>query len=158
MPLTEPSVPIGFAARGDLGAGCRQGSLAFNANNAFPRRASMLHARYDLLAHITAFLEVDAVQLIKQGIVRKGIAMDIVASALGHAEPDPPCTVIGFGDERAAEIGDVAHPRQQDAKPSAGSRGSAISDRSVRKSGRRHPMPPPPCEGSSLISTCARKR
>jgi hypothetical protein len=34
----------------------------------------MLHARDDLLADIAALGEVDAVQLIEQGLMRKGLA------------------------------------------------------------------------------------
>ncbi len=138
-PLVEPSVPIAIAARGDLGAGCGQRPLPFDADNAFPRRASVLHARHDLLAHIAAFLEVDAVQLVEQGIMRKGVAIGVVASALGHTEPDPPCMVIDPGGKRAAKIGSARLRGEQDAKSERGEPGVGVSNRVLRQVRRLTP-------------------
>ena len=96
-PLTEPRVPIGHAGRLDARARSRQRRSAFDRHDAFPRRAPMLHARDDLLADKAAFVEIDAVQLVEQRLMREDIAEGIVAAAFRHAEADAEMVVVLLG-------------------------------------------------------------
>ncbi len=60
--------------------------------DARPRCSAMLHARHHLLSHITAFLEVHAMQEIEARLMREGVAIGVILAAFGDGERD----AIGF--------------------------------------------------------------
>src|SRR6185503_15801741 len=62
--------------------------LKSHRHDALARRAAMLDPRYDLLADITAFLEVDTVELIHVGLVREGVVVLEIQPAARRAERD----------------------------------------------------------------------
>ena len=100
--------------------------LPLDADDAFPRRTAMLHARHHLLADEAALLEVDAVQLIEHRLMREGVAESVVAAALGHAKRDAAGVILILAGERAAEIAEIsALAGSRMRSPSSGNRGSA---------------------------------
>ena len=121
-------------------------------HDAFARGLPEVDAGHDLLSDVAALLEIDAVQMVEVGVVGKGVAVDEIDAALGHAEPDPVRGVapgrvgVGCGEDRAradhapAEIGvaRVAHDEifrgRRRGAPHGGDaeRGRAIGDRHLR--------------------------
>ena len=65
----------------------------------------MLHPRHHFLADKAALLEVDAAELIHVGLVRKGVAIGEIDTAMGHAERDPVRVVSGGIGELGAKLG-----------------------------------------------------
>ena len=64
-------------------------------HHALPHHGLVLHARHHLLADEAALVEVDAVEQVEIGLVRKGVAERIVVAGLGHAEGDAVGVVVG---------------------------------------------------------------
>jgi hypothetical protein len=62
-------------------------------------RAAMLHARHDFLADVTAFLEIDAAELVHVALVREGVAIAEIDAALGHTKRDAMGLVLAGIDE-----------------------------------------------------------
>src|SRR5690606_32039012 len=71
-----------------VGARLRQRGIGRYKQHAPARRASMLHARNDLLPDIAALAEADAICLVQKNVVREGIAKLIVLAAFGDAMGD----------------------------------------------------------------------
>src|SRR3979490_684893 len=68
----------------------------------------MLHARHHLLSDVAAFVEIDAIQAVHVGLVRKRIAIHEVEPAAGYARSD----TMGLIDRaihqiRIAQVGDL---------------------------------------------------
>src|SRR5262249_8880212 len=58
----------------------------YNAGAGF---AAMLHARHDLLTDEAALVEIDAVELVHIGFVRKRVTINEIEAAARHAELNP---------------------------------------------------------------------
>src|SRR4029077_19213463 len=129
----------GYAAGRDLGAGGRQRSLSFHADDAFARDAAMLHARHDLLTDEAAFVEIDAGEPIEHRLMRKGIAKRVVAPPLRHAKGDAVCVILILRGDRAAEIARIRLRLKQDAQAEGREARIGIGDGAVGKPGRRAP-------------------
>ncbi len=69
--------------------------LAFDRNNAPPRRAAVAHAAHHLLPDVAALLEGDAVEGIHCRIERIGVAEDEIDAAFGNRERDPMPMPVG---------------------------------------------------------------
>ena len=84
-----PVLPDRSVARRHLDAGLGREAVAIDdRHDPGARRAAVLHARDDLLADVAALVEIDAVQLVHQRLVREGVAPQKILAAFGHAERD----------------------------------------------------------------------
>ena len=87
-PDADSSVPTELLARPDLGALGRPFAIECDGQNAAARRAAMLHARDDFLAHVATLLETDAAQLIEIGLMRETLARPDVGARVAESERD----------------------------------------------------------------------
>jgi hypothetical protein len=88
-------------ARRHLAARRRRRTFQVNKrHDAGTGRAAVLHARDDLLADVAALVEVDSVQLIHEGFVRKGVAEAKILRPFRHAKSDAMSVVDGRVDVR----------------------------------------------------------
>ncbi len=92
----------------------------------------MLHARDDLLADEAAFVEIDAVQMVEQRLVRKGIAESIVLAAFRHAEGDAEGVVVLLARGLATEFGGTCALRQERTVAERGQPRIRIDDGATR--------------------------
>ena len=91
----------------DRGARFRRKAVQEDAHRSRPRGAAMLHPRHHLLADVTALLEIDAVQAVHVGLVRKRVAIHEVEAAARHARGDAVCLIGRAFDEFCADqVGD----------------------------------------------------
>ena len=127
-PLTEPSVPIRQTVSLDARAGSGEGAHALDGHDALPRRAAMLHARDDLLPDIASLLEVDAIQLIEQRLMREGVAERVVAAAFRHAEADAHGVIVRFLSGLAAKLRRARSAGNEKAKAKLGQPGVGINN------------------------------
>ena len=74
-------------------------------HDAAARRAAMLHARDHFLPDVAALLEIDAAELVHDGLVREGVVVHEVEPAARHAERDAMRLVVLGVDQVGAEIG-----------------------------------------------------
>src|SRR5947209_4040563 len=65
----------------------------------------MLHARHDLLADEAALVEIDAMELVHVGLMRKRIAIHEIKAAARYPERDAVPLECGRRDQRGAEVG-----------------------------------------------------
>ena len=79
-------VPTGLSPARTAVARLRRRAVEHNAHGPGARGAAMLHPRHHLLADITALVEIDAVQAVHVGFVRKRVAIHEVEAAARHAE------------------------------------------------------------------------
>ena len=71
------------------------------------RGAAMLHPRHHLLSDVTALVEIDAVQAVHIGLVRKRVAIHEVEAAARHAHGDAMRVIGGAVDQLGADqVGD----------------------------------------------------
>ncbi len=84
-PDDEPSVPTASSpSRTGVPGGGGVGR-DLDARDALARRPAVLHARDDLLPDVAALVEIDAVQEVEVGVVRKGVAIGEIDAALRNA-------------------------------------------------------------------------
>ena len=106
----EPMVPTGLSPARMVAPGFRRRAVEHDAHRSGARGAAMLHPRHHLLADVTALVEIDAVQAVHVGFVRKRVAIDEVEPAARHAGGDA-MRVIGGGYRPV--------PRRSDRRPFA---------------------------------------
>src|SRR6516164_486954 len=99
----------------------------------------MLHPGNDLLAHEAALLKIDAIKVVKQSLMRKGVAIGIVTAALRNAKRDPLGVIVVLRRRRAAEQVDARAGWKQDAKPECRLTTIGIGDGAVWQAWRRAP-------------------
>ena len=84
-------------------AGFRREIFQRDPHGAGARGAAMLHPRHHFLADIAALVEIDAVQAVHVGLVRKRIAVHEVEPAARHAVHDAMRLIGGFVDQIGAD-------------------------------------------------------
>ena len=119
-------------------------SVEHDPHRSGARGAAMLHPRHHFLADIAALVEIDAVQAVHVGFVRKRVAIDEVEAAARNARGNA-MRVIGRAVDQlgADQIGDLL--REFLAAPGSASRAPRCADRRRpdRASWRaRRPRPP----------------
>ena len=96
---SEP--PNRDVASGNVGTAGRQRRGSYDGNNAFARRAAVLHAADDFLSDVAALGERDGTGLIVECLVRKSVAEFEVGTGFRHTDRDAHGVVIdkrrGFG-------------------------------------------------------------
>jgi len=92
-----------FSARRDRRACGGRRPVKGDRDDAGACGAAVLHARHDLLADKAAFLEIDAMELVHVGLMRKRIPVGEIEAAGGHAERDPMRLVDGVIDQLGPE-------------------------------------------------------
>ena len=97
----------------------------------------MLHPRHHLLADVTALVEIDAVQAVHVGFVRKRVAIHEVEPAARHARGDAMGVVGGAVDQlRADQVGDLLLELFGHQNPPAERRVARIGEGQIGLDGR----------------------
>ncbi len=118
-------------------------AVEHDANGAGARGAAMLHPRHHFLADVTALVEIDAVQAVHVGLVRKRVAIHEVEPAARHAGGDAMRFIGGAVDQiRADQVGDLLREFLRHQNPPAERGVARIGEGEVRLHRRaRHPRP-----------------
>src|ERR1700730_4605424 len=96
----------------------------------------MLHARNHLLPDVTALLEVDAVQAVHVGFVRKRIAIDKLKTAARNARGDAMSLIGGAIDQLGAnQIGDFLRELLRHKNAPSERCAARIGERQIRRHG-----------------------
>src|SRR5262249_52392699 len=93
-----------FVARHDRQTGNRRKFIIGDRHDAAARAGAMLDSRHNLLPDIAALVEIDAVELIHIGFMRKRIAIHKIKAAARNTERDAMSFVGLRGDECGTEI------------------------------------------------------
>ena len=133
-PAVEPMVPTGLSPARIGRARLRRKIIQNDAHGAGARGAAMLHPRHHFLADIAALVEIDAVQAVHVGFVRKRVAIHEVEAAARHARGDAMRVVGGAVDQLGADqVGDFL--RQLLREPGSASRARALRGSAKARSG-----------------------
>ena len=120
MPAVEPMVPTALSPARTVVPGSGAKAFEHDPDRPGPRGAAMLHPRHHFLTDVTALVEIDAVQAVHVGLVRKRVAIDEVETAARHAAGDA-MRFIGrrIGELRADQVGDLLRKLSGNQNPPA---------------------------------------